>query len=185
MGYFSDSNVITDGSPGWYPTDKFPIGFENLIEVTARHPLHLDKPNVPLRRRTEVKPRSPPTKFSNPRKVDMDLTISAITTSDPNIIVKWRQNDRLVSIEIEIDNVLRNKVMTTWDENSLRIEAENHSAGCYCIEIQLAHPIMENFCTYKVFPEKLEVKDKKRTADTTKLVDDHQWTSLFKNRSSV
>jgi hypothetical protein len=178
MGHFSDTNLITD---------DFPIGFDNLFEVvsTARHTLPSEKPNVPQRRRTEVKPRLPPTKFSKLKRVDMDLTNSALTTSDPNIIVQWRQNDRLVSIEIEIDNVLRDKVMTTWDETSLKIEAENKFAVCYHIEIELAHPIMENFCTFKVFSEKLEVKVKKSTKDVTQPVNDHQWTSLFKNNSAL
>ena len=94
--------------------------------------------------------------------------------------MKWRQNDRLVSIEIEIDNVLQNKVLTTWDEKSLRIDAENKFDFIYYIEVELAHTIMENFCTFKVFPEKLEVKVKKSPKDVTNIDTYHEWESLFK-----
>ena len=122
------------------------------------------------------------TKFGDYRYIAVQFSTPAITTSDPDVCLKWKQNNKLVKIEIDINDVVREQIDLSWDEKSLTLEIENNvyleeCQKVYFLRIQFAHEIMDNFCTYKVNPKNIEVTVKKKLANKFENSDD-QWKSL-------
>merc|ERR1711902_321345 len=114
----------------------------------------------------------PPTKFSELQDVLTDSTNSALKTSNPNIPIKWNQNDRQVNIEIGIvldsyfpQNVLPLVLTTSCDEKTVKVDISNKGKYTpyknYSLQIELANPIRNGFCVFRVFPTTIEVKVEK------------------------
>ena len=150
--------------------ENFDIG--NWIPVIPR-----PQPPSPTKFPTK-EDKLPPTKFCDYRYIAVQFSTPALTTSDPNVSLKWKQNNKLIKIEIDIDDVGREHIDLSWDEKSLTLEIEKNFSRLYFLRIQFAHEIMDNFCIYKVNPENIEFTVKKKIANKFENSDD-QWKSLI------
>ncbi|EGI63233.1 PREDICTED: suppressor of G2 allele of SKP1 homolog [Acromyrmex echinatior] len=83
----------------------------------------------------------------------------------------WYQTETHVIVTILAKNVENIKVV--YGESTLSVSAQLPSGNEYSLELDLANFIVEDQCTYKVMPSKIEIKLKKR--------DDIRWTILEGN----
>ncbi|KAG5328790.1 SGT1 protein, partial [Acromyrmex charruanus] len=89
----------------------------------------------------------------------------------PKIKHDWYQTETHVIVTILAKNVEDIKVV--YGESTLSVSAQLPSGNEYSLELDLANFIVEDQCTYKVMPSKIEIKLKKR--------DDIRWTILEGN----
>ena len=120
----------------------------------------------------------PPTKFSEYRYVAVQFSSPAIESSDPDVCLKWSQNNKCVRLAIEIDNVSQEQIDLSYDEKSLTLVIEDNGSRVYFLKIQFAHEIMDNYCLYKVNPKNIIVTVKKKITITNGSGDD-KWKSLI------
>ena len=163
---------------GFLPSNTILHPTCRVFEYLPRPFFPSTKPKRPPKMPPTVKSKSPPaTKFSSFIDVKMDATNCSIKTSDPNIPIRWRQNNRVVSIEIGLSGVSQNEVTPLWEENSLRIEVKNQALKTkYFLELELANDI--NFLTYRVSSQYIEVKVKKSIQDD--IINGKSWQNLYK-----
>ncbi|XP_063991421.1 protein SGT1 homolog isoform X2 [Diachasmimorpha longicaudata] len=86
----------------------------------------------------------------------------------PKIKHDWYQTESFVVITILAKNSENIKI--NYTETMLSVSAKLPSGSEYSLELDLAHPIVPDQCSYKVVPSKIEVKLKKR--------DGLRWTAL-------
>ena len=145
----------------------------SLIDLSGRYrpivyipysPILSTKPkNIPSTPKT-VKLKPPPNNFSDFIDMQLDLANDSIKTSDPTIPLKWRQNNRVVSIAIGIPDVSTNEVMAHFESYFLRIDVERKKSNWeYFLEIKLENCM--NLLSYKVTHEHIEVKMRKNHND--------------------
>ncbi|XP_031841643.1 suppressor of G2 allele of skp1 [Nomia melanderi] len=81
-------------------------------------------------------------------------------TSVPKTRYDWYQTETHVIVTILAKNTKNVKV--AYDTNSLSVSAILPSGNDYSLELDLAHSIVPEQCSYKVFPSKIEIKLKKQ-----------------------
>ncbi|XP_020299921.1 protein SGT1 homolog [Pseudomyrmex gracilis] len=86
----------------------------------------------------------------------------------PKIKHDWYQTDSHVIVTILAKNA--GNVKVACENNALSVSAKLPSGNEYSLEIDLAHPIVNEQCAYKVLPSKIEIKLKKQ--------DGIRWTVL-------
>ncbi|KAL6447346.1 hypothetical protein ACFW04_001522 [Cataglyphis niger] len=89
----------------------------------------------------------------------------------PKIKHDWYQTETHVIVTILAKNTENVKV--AYEENALSVSAKLPSGNEYSLELDLAHPIVVEQCTHKVWPSKIEIKLKKQ--------DDLRWAILEGN----
>ncbi|KAK2574907.1 hypothetical protein KPH14_002598 [Odynerus spinipes] len=89
----------------------------------------------------------------------------------PKIKHDWYQTETHVIITILAKNTENVKVI--FQEHTLSVSAKLPSGSDYSLELDLAHPVVPDQCSYKVYPSKIEVKLKKK--------DGIRWTVLEGN----
>ncbi|XP_015122361.1 protein SGT1 homolog isoform X2 [Diachasma alloeum] len=90
---------------------------------------------------------------------------------NPKIKHDWYQTEAFVVVTILAKN--SENVEINYTETTLSVTAKLPSGNEYSLELDLAHHIVPNQCSYKVVPSKIEVKLKKR--------DGLRWTVLEGN----
>ena len=120
----------------------------------------------------------PPTKFSDYRYIAVQFSSPAIESSDPDVCVKWSQNNKCVRVAIDIDNPSREQIDLSYDEKSLTLVIEDKGSRVYFLKIRFAHEIMDNYCLYKVNPKNIIVTVKKKITIMNGIGDD-KWKSLI------
>ncbi|XP_018048272.1 PREDICTED: protein SGT1 homolog [Atta colombica] len=101
----------------------------------------------------------------------IELKNNEVNMPVPKIKHDWYQTETHVIVTILAKNVEDMKVV--YGENTLSVSAQLPSGNEYSLELDLANFIVEDQCTYKVMPSKIEIKLKKR--------DDIRWTTLEGN----
>ena len=135
-----------------------PIVYKPYSPMLSTKPKYI--PNSPK----AVTQKPPPSHFSDFIDIQMDLANNPIKTSDPTIPIKWRQNNRVVSIAIGIPDVSTNEVMAHFESYFLRIDVERKKSNWeYFLEIKLENCM--NLLSYKVTHEHIEVKMRKNHND--------------------
>ena len=122
--------------------------------------------------------RPPPTMFSGYIDLIFSHSNQSIKTSHPNVPIKWRQNNKFISVKIELENVCQNEVMTQLEDRTVRIDVEKcNPTFKYFLQIELAHDI--NFLCYNISSQYLEVKLRKTFQD--ELDGGGSWKNLIKS----
>lgn len=82
----------------------------------------------------------------------------------PTIKHDWYQTETQIVIEVRIKGLKADEVKVTFDATSLSVTAKlpDGSGSEYSLEIDLAHPVAPEKCSYKVLGTKLEVRLAKR-----------------------
>ncbi|XP_076247918.1 suppressor of G2 allele of skp1 [Calliopsis andreniformis] len=78
----------------------------------------------------------------------------------PKIRHDWYQTETHVTITILAKNVENVKIV--YDKTTLSVSALLPSGSDYSLELDLAHPVVPDQCSHKVFPSKVEIKLKKQ-----------------------
>ncbi|KAH0550542.1 protein SGT1 homolog [Cotesia glomerata] len=89
----------------------------------------------------------------------------------PKINHDWYQTEAFVIVTVLAKNT--SNVKTQFGETTLSVSAKLPSGNEYSLELDLAHEIVPDQCSYKVIPSKIEIKLKKR--------DGLRWNSLEGN----
>jgi len=108
--------------------------------------------------------------------LDTSLKSPNFKTSNPEHLIKWGQTEKLVMIEVHIPRLSFNQIKVTYDDKSFSLSIKDPK---YTLEIQLACPVVKNFCMYKCLPEYFDVKLKKDLNRTSKR--NMTWPSLYKD----
>ena len=128
---------------------------------------------------TRNESKSPlPTTFSDYRYVAVQFSSPTIESSDPDVCLKWSQNNKFVRMEIDIENVSEEQIDLAWDEKSLTLVIEDKGSRIYFLKIRFAHGIMDNHCIYEVNPKNIIVTVKKKMPIMNGSGND-QWKSLI------
>ncbi|XP_043286310.1 protein SGT1 homolog isoform X2 [Venturia canescens] len=90
----------------------------------------------------------------------MTNSTSNMNMPTPKIKHDWYQTDSHVVVTILAKNAENVKV--SYTETTLSVSAHLPSGNDYSLEIDLAHHIVPDQCSYKVLPSKIEVKLKQR-----------------------
>jgi suppressor of G2 allele of SKP1 len=84
--------------------------------------------------------------------------------AEPNKIKHdWYQTETAVVVEVRIKGLKKEDVKVEFAATSLSVAAKLPSASEYCLELDLAHPVLDAECSYKVLGTKIEIKMKKKT----------------------
>ncbi|XP_008559974.1 protein SGT1 homolog [Microplitis demolitor] len=78
----------------------------------------------------------------------------------PKINHDWYQTEAFVIVTVLAKNTSNVKVQ--YSERTLSVSAKLPSGNEYSLELDLAHEIVPDQCSYKVIPSKIEIKLKKR-----------------------
>ncbi|KAG8039859.1 hypothetical protein G9C98_000588 [Cotesia typhae] len=89
----------------------------------------------------------------------------------PKINHDWYQTEAFVIVTVLAKNT--SNVKAQFGETTLSVSAKLPSGNEYSLELDLAHEIVPDQCSYKVIPSKIEMKLKKR--------DGLRWNSLEGN----
>ncbi|CAD6237279.1 GSCOCG00002229001-RA-CDS [Cotesia congregata] len=89
----------------------------------------------------------------------------------PKINHDWYQTEAFVIVTVLAKNT--SNVKAQFGETTLSVGAKLPSGSEYSLELDLAHEIVPDQCSYKVIPSKIEIKLKKR--------DGLRWNSLEGN----
>ncbi|XP_023946590.2 protein SGT1 homolog [Bicyclus anynana] len=82
---------------------------------------------------------------------------------NPKIKHDWYQTDALVVVTILLKNAPSDKVKVQYGERNLSVSSLiPTSESEYSLELELAHEIVPEMCTYVVTPSKIEVKLRKK-----------------------
>ncbi|XP_043488855.1 protein SGT1 homolog isoform X2 [Polistes fuscatus] len=89
----------------------------------------------------------------------------------PKIKHDWYQTETHIIITILAKNTENVKIV--YEKTTLSVSAKLPSGSDYSLELDLAHPIVPDQCSYKILPSKIEIKLKKQ--------DGIRWTILEGN----
>ena len=84
----------------------------------------------------------------------------------------WYQTETHVVIEVRVKGLQADKVKVDFGDSTLTFSAQMPESGSaeFCLDLDLAHPVVPSECSYKVLSSKVEIKLKKR--------DGFRWSSL-------
>lgn len=121
----------------------------------------------------------------NPKEIlmtNLDATAKhpSLKVSNSDYKVKWGQTEKLIVMEIHIGGLSYNQVKVSYDDKSFSLTVKDPQ---YTLELQVANPIVKNFCMYKCLPDYFEVKLKKDLARTSKR--NMTWASLSKDGTTT
>ncbi|XP_026322602.1 protein SGT1 homolog [Hyposmocoma kahamanoa] len=81
----------------------------------------------------------------------------------PKIKHDWYQTESQVVVTVLIKNAPADKVKVHYGDRSLSVSSPiPNSDNEYSLELELAHEIIPNMCTFNVIPSKIEVKLRKK-----------------------
>ena len=72
----------------------------------------------------------------------------ATVLENPKSVLDWKQNEKLIIINVHIEGLQREQVKIIFDEKSIELTIQEKE---YNLKLQLAHPVLPKFCIYKVF----------------------------------
>ena len=93
--------------------------FHGQFSCLQSSTINIDFRLCPRRKKfTRNETKSPlPTTFSDYRYVAVQFSSPTIESSDPDVCLKWSQNNKFVRMEIDIENVSEEQIDLAWDEN--------------------------------------------------------------------
>lgn len=122
---------------------------------------------------TTSKPMTP--NFTHMSQVVIDSENPCIKTSHPNIGLSWSQSEKLIAIQVQVGEVQQHDFKVDYDPHSLKISIPSME---YSLQLELAHPVMNNFCAQKAIPGGMELKMKKDTSNM-----ESEWKLLCKDHT--
>ena len=108
----------------------------------------------------------------------MEVEENSESNNSPMELLDWRQNDKLIFINVYLEGLRQEQVKIVFDEKSIEITVSDKE---FNLKVDLAQAVLPKFCIYKVVPLKLEIKMKKDLHRTSK--NNAWWKFLCKDGS--